>query len=144
MNIRIASVSDVETLFNIRTSVIENHQSREELATIGVTFDSVAEKLESESRAWIAEVNGQPVAFSMADAKEGTIFAMFVLPSYERLGFGRALMQEAQEWLFSKGWSEIWLLTGPNTRAAGFYKHLGWENKGLQDDGQVKFTKLRT
>ncbi len=37
MNIREAQIEDIETLFNIRTSVIENHQSREELVTLGIT-----------------------------------------------------------------------------------------------------------
>ena len=37
MRIRLATTADVETLFELRTSVRENHQSREELAAIGVT-----------------------------------------------------------------------------------------------------------
>ena len=140
-----ASASDTEVLFDIRTSVLENHQSREELATIGVTPDSVGEMLRTTARAWVAEVEGRPVAFSMADATECTVFAMFVRPGYEGLGLGRALMRQAEEWLYSQGCGEIWLLTGGDTklRAYGFYERLGWGVAGVEEDGQVRFTKRR-
>jgi hypothetical protein len=36
MHIRVAQRDDIETLFDIRTSVVENHQSREEIAALGI------------------------------------------------------------------------------------------------------------
>jgi len=145
MNIREAQIEDIETLFNIRTSVIENHQSREELVTLGITPETVAEMLQSDCRAWIAEIDEQPIAFSMANAAEKTIFAMFVLPSFEGRGAGRALMQQAEQWLWSQGVEEIWLLTGndSNLRAYGFYLHLRWTPVDIQPDGQIKFLKKK-
>ncbi|MBD2043149.1 GNAT family N-acetyltransferase [Microcoleus sp. FACHB-672] len=145
MNIREAQLEDIKTLFNIRTSVIENYQSLEELASLGVTPETIASMLQTECRAWIAEIDAIPIAFSMANAAEKTIFAMFVLPSFEGRGAGRALMQEAEQWLWHQGVEEIWLLTGndPNLRAYGFYIHLGWIPVELQPDGQVKFIKRR-
>ena len=146
MDIRVAAASDVEALFDVRTSVVENHQSRAELAALGVTPGSVAELLRTSGRAWIAEADGRAVAFSMADGDEGTVFAMFVRPGYEGRGLGRALMAEAEAWLFGQGWDEIWLLTGsdPALRAVGFYVHLGWRAAGPGPDGQTKYTKRRT
>lgn len=146
MKIRIADEADVPVLFEIRTSVRENHQSREGLAVIGVTPESVAGMLRTTSRAWVAEVEGQPVAFSMADAGVGTIFAMFVRPGFEGRGLGRALMREAEAWLFGQGWEEIWLLTGsdPAIRSNGFYQHLGWRFVGIQEDGENKYVKGRS
>lgn len=143
MNIREAQLEDIETLFNIRTSVIENHQSREELATLGVTPETVASMLRTDCQAWVAEIDGQPIAFSIANAVEKTIFAMFVLPSFEGLGAGRALMQQAEKWLWSQGIEEIWLLTGndPKLRAYGFYLHLGWTPADVQPNGQITFVK---
>jgi GNAT superfamily N-acetyltransferase len=145
MKIREAQLEDIETLFNIRTSVIENHQSREELATLGITPETVAEMLQTDCRAWIAEIDEQPIAFSMANAAEKTIFAMFVLPSFEGRGAGRALLQQAEQWLWSQGVEEIWLLTGndSNLRAYGFYLHLGWTPVDIQPDGQIKFLKKK-
>ncbi len=143
MKIREAQLEDIETLFNIRTSVIENHQSREELATLGITPETVAEMLQTDCRAWIAEIDEQLIAFSMANATEKTIFAMFVLPSFEGRGAGRALMQQAEQWLWVQGVEEIWLLTGndSNLRAYGFYLHLGWTPVDIQPDGQIKLLK---
>jgi len=144
-HIRVATEADVESLFDIRTSVLENHQSRADLARVGVTPDSVAQMLHSSSRAWIASERKQDVAFSMADASEATVFAMFVRPAFEGRGLGRILMKRAEEWLFAQGCVEIWLLTDANrdVRANGFYRHLGWDDAGIQQDGQVKFTKTR-
>jgi len=145
MQIRIARPADVPSLFDVRTSVRENHQSVEDLARIGVTPETVATMLDGEGRGWVAEENGRIVAFSMADAAQATIFAMFVQPGYEGKGLGRALMDEAERWLFARGCDEIWLLTdrNPRVRANGFYQHLGWRNDGVQEDGQVRYTKRR-
>ena len=68
MTIRIATEADIEALFNVRTSVVQSHQSREELAGLGVTPESLVEMFRTTSRAWLAEENGHAVAFSMADA----------------------------------------------------------------------------
>lgn len=143
--IRVAGEADVEALFDVRTSVVQNFQSREELAGIGVTPHTVTRMLRTTSRAWIAEEDGRAVAFSMADADEGTVFAMFVRPEYEGRGLGRALMRHAERWLFDCGWSEIWLLTGsdPALRAVGFYLHLGWVPAGREADGQTKYVKRK-
>jgi GNAT superfamily N-acetyltransferase len=145
MKIREAQLEDIETLFNIRTSVIENHQSREELVTLGITPETVAEMLQTDCRAWIAEIDEQPIAFSMANATEKTIFAMFVIPSFEGRGAGRALMQQAEQGLWFQGVEEIWLLTGndSNLRAYGFYRHLGWTPTDIEPDGQIKFLKKK-
>jgi len=144
-HIRVATEADIDSLFDIRTSVLENHQSRADLARVGVTPGSVAQMLHSSSRAWVASERKQDVAFSMADASDATVFAMFVRPAFEGRGLGRILMKRAEEWLFEQGCVEIWLLTDANrdVRANGFYRHLGWDDAGIQQDGQVKFTKTR-
>ncbi|GAB4372810.1 MAG: hypothetical protein Kow00121_15460 [Elainellaceae cyanobacterium] len=146
ISIREAQIADVETLFTIRTSVVENHQSRQELADLGVTPETVAHMLQNDCRAWIAEFSQEPIAFSMANATEKTIFAMFVLPAFEGRGAGRALMQQAEDWLWSQGYEQIWLLTGnePQLRAYGFYLHLGWVPVDTQADGQAKFVKTKS
>lgn len=150
MNIRVAQRGDIETLFEIRTRVIENHQSREEIADLGITPESVAEMLEMDCCAWIAEIEGLPIGFSIANVTEKTIFGVFVLPSFEDRGAGRAVMQAAEQWLGSKGVEEIWLVTGDdsNLRAYGFYLHLGWIPVGVEPDGafkgEMKFVKKIT
>ena len=145
MKIRLAQLNDIETLFEIRTSVPENYQSREEIAKLGITPDSVATMLQTDCRAWIAEIDGNDIGFSIANATEKTIFGVFVRPEYENRGAGRALLQKAEDWLFDRDITEIWLLTGNDTnlRAYGFYLHLGWIPIGVQSDGEMKFIKKK-
>ncbi|MBD2093779.1 GNAT family N-acetyltransferase [Trichocoleus sp. FACHB-591] len=145
MHIRVGQLEDIEILFEIRTSVTKNHQSREEIAALGITPETVAGMLQTDCAAWLAEIDNQPIAFSIANATEKTIFGMFVLPAYEGRGAGRALMQQAEAWLWSQGAEEIWLLTGndPTLRAYGFYLHLGWLPTSVEPDGEMKFVKQR-
>lgn len=145
MQITLATPDDIETLFDIRTSVEQNHQSREELAALGVTSESLAEMLRTRSRAWLCHLDGTAAGFSMADSAKATVFALFVRPGFERRGIGRRLMTEAEGWLFQQGWDQIWLATGDDEslRALGFYRHLGWVPAGVLDDGQIRFVKRR-
>lgn len=147
MFIRLAQQKDLETLFDIRTSVVENHQSREEIAALGITPKSVAKMLKTDCCAWIAEVDGQDIGFAIANKTEKTIFGLFVLPSHEGRGVGRRLMQAAENWLWSNHSNEISLFTGndPSLRAYGFYVHLGWTPVGVEAtgdfEGEMKFIK---
>ena len=167
INIRTVRQDDIETLFDIRTSVVENHQSREEIAELGITPESVAKMLTTDCCAWIAEIEDRSIGFSIANATEKTILGMFILPDFEGQGVGRTLMQAAESWLWStvpclakagravdrlprsKGIKEIWLVTGndPNLRAYGFYQHLGWNPVGVETEGdfkgEMKFIKKR-
>ena len=146
MEIRIATASDVTAMFEVRTSVRENHLSYEQLAERGITPESLPDMLTGSGRGWVAVDNGDVVAFAMADASEATVFAMFVRASHEGKGIGRLLMIEAEQWLQAEGCADVWLLTDADlaVRANGFYRHLGWVDDGIQEDGQVRFTKQLT
>ena len=148
VTIRVAREADIETLFDIRTSVTENHQSREEIAALGITPESVAEMLATDCQAWVAEIGDRPIGFSIANATERTVLGMFVLPEFEGRGAGRTLMQAAETWFQSQNIDEIWLVTGndPSLRAYGFYQHLGWVPIGVETEGdfkgEMKFIKM--
>ncbi|MFX4314114.1 N-acetyltransferase, partial [Enterobacter sp. 63] len=43
---RTAQPSDVDSIFDVRTSVTENHLSREEMRLIGITESAVADMIE--------------------------------------------------------------------------------------------------
>jgi GNAT superfamily N-acetyltransferase len=146
--IRPAQTADIDALFDIRTSVVENHQSREEIAALGITPESIAQMLDTDCRAWVAEMNAPSLdlpahrlaGFAIANATEKTIFGLFVLPAYEGRGIGRSLLQSAENWLWAAGCEEIWLVTGndPNLRAYGFYLHLGWIAAGVEAAGEFQ------
>ncbi|MEO1131619.1 MAG: GNAT family N-acetyltransferase [Cyanobacteria bacterium J06639_1] len=143
MQVRVAQSTDIETLFVIHTSVKENHQSRAEIAALGITPDSVVTMLQTDCRAWLVDLDDRPVGFAIANATEQTIFGLFVLPEYEGRGVGKALLSEAENWLRSQGCSDIWLTTGndPTLRAYGFYLHEGWTLADLVSEDEIKLVK---
>jgi GNAT superfamily N-acetyltransferase len=142
--VRIATEADVETLFRIRTDVRENNMTLPALAAVGVTPESVAEMLRTDSRAWLADWQGEPAAFAMADAGRGTVFALFVRRGYEERGLGGALLAEAAAWLFERGWEEIWLTTGAAAPGANaFYRRVGWRFDGVAENGENRYTLAR-
>ncbi|MDP9177877.1 MAG: GNAT family N-acetyltransferase [Gemmatimonadota bacterium] len=146
IHVREAAAADMPALFSIRTSVRENHLDLVKLAERGVTPASVAAMLDAtDQRVWVAEDGNVIVALSMADARTGTVFAVFVHPSAEGRGFGRAVLRVAEDWLFEAGWEKIQLQTdeAPHTRAHRFYQAAGWELAGPADHGDVRYEKHR-
>ena len=144
MKLRSVTVEDVETLFDIRCSVGENHQSRERLAELGVTPDSVSAMVTGGDHvSLIAEEDGRAAGFVMACVSEGYVFACFVRPEHEGRGIGGALLRAAEASLHDAGVERAWLSTGAEEglRAIGFYRRLGWVEDGRLDDGQIRFVK---
>ena len=132
---RAIAPSDVPALFVVRTAARENPFSLEALRAIGITEASVREKLASIHRGWLAEVGGRIVGFAMGDSATGELLVVAVLPAHEGRGIGRTLLTLVQDWLWSNGWSELWLTTGPEktTRAFHLYCRLGWRDCGLSN-----------
>lgn len=144
MRLRAARVDDVETLFDIRCSVGENHQSRAELAEIGVAARSVAAMIAGgDYYGCIAEPGGAAIAFAMAQLSRGQVFACFVRPGFERRGAGALLLGAVEDRLARAGVRRAWLSTANDRalRAFGFYSHLGWREDGLLDDGEIRLVK---
>lgn len=142
VSLRAAQLSDVDSIFDVRTSVIENHLSREEMQQMGITASVVAEMIEQSRCAWVATVNDSVVGFSMILPGEGCLFAAFVLPEYEGRGIGRSLVQLAEHELF-KHHETVWLETDENSRAAHFYMQLGWGNKKYISSTDIRLEKCR-
>ena len=143
---RLATPADVPAIFAIRTSVRENHLGLAQLAERGITPAVVEATLAREdARTWVVAARDAVAAFCMADAQEGTVFALFVHPTAEGRGYGRALLREAEAWLFGAGWETLWLQTGadPSFRAHRFYRAAGWSLVGPADHGDVRYEKRR-
>ena len=142
--IRHAGVADIDTLFDIRTSVRQNHLSRVQLAEMGITPAALKDALESGPCAWIAELDGVAGGFAMIDPESGEVFALFVRPHCEGLGLGQLLLAAAEEQLFAEH-EHIWLVTdgGEGIRANGFYLKQGWTLAGRVDERDVRYEKHR-
>jgi GNAT superfamily N-acetyltransferase len=133
MIIREATRNDVSGLVVVRDAVREN------ILTSEITHERIVAGLEVRGKGWVAEHEGQVVGFSMADREQSMIWALFLLPEWERQGLGRVLLERAVEWLWREGCQSIWLTTEPGSRAEGFYAHLGWRQAGISDKGEVRF-----
>jgi ribosomal protein S18 acetylase RimI-like enzyme len=143
INVRTAQPSDIDGMFDVRTSVIENHLSREEMRQMGITESVVGEMIEKNHCAWVATENDKIIGFSMILPDEGCLFAAFVLPKYEGRGIGRRLVALAEQELF-KHHETAWLETDKNSRAANFYMQLGWGNKTNINGTDIKLEKHRS
>lgn len=142
INIRPAQLSDVESIFIVRTSVAENHLSREEMQEMGITETTVSNMIEENRCAWVATDNDEVVGFSMISREKGSLYGLFVLPAYEGRGIGRSLTKIAEQELF-KHHEIAWLETDKNSRAAKFYMRLGWGNKTTLDGAFIRLEKQR-
>ncbi len=139
-SIRDAIDDDIPSIFEVRTSVRENHLSVEQLSEMGVTFETIREALRQYPCIWVAEQEGQIVGFSMVDIEDACMFAAFVRPEREGLGIGRQLVERAEAFLFEHHPS-IWLETDGSSRAAGFYERLGWKRSEELGSGDARFEK---
>jgi len=141
--LREANSADLPGISRVRTSVRENLLTLEQLAERGITEESVAASLLLNGKGWVAECDGEVVAFSMADRQNGSIFVLFVLPGYEGKGLGTRLLDAAVEWLRQNGIERIWLTTARGTRAARFYRLRGWVCDAELPNGELHFELTR-
>ena len=77
----------------------------------------------------VLEYKGKLVALcnSLRDKKHNTLQAIYVLPEYQGLGFGRALWTEAQK-VFDIKKDIIVHVASYNKNAIAFYERLGFKN----------------
>jgi GNAT superfamily N-acetyltransferase len=125
--------TDMEGLFSVRARTRENPISREHLASLGITAESIAKQMTSgRMKGWVCLDSSSLVGFCSGDAETGEVLVLAVLPDYERKGIGTYLLSRVVEWLRSVGSNTIWLAASPDprTRAHGFYRSLGWRPNG--------------
>lgn len=119
---RQANSNDIPAMSGIRLSVTENVLSDPRR----ITREMYEDFLEKCGRGWVAEYSGRIVGFCYADKINGSIWALFVCPGHEGKGLGKALLEQASDWLFAIGHDHIQLSTAANTRADRFYAAQGW------------------
>lgn len=122
--------SDIPALFVVRPQTRENAMPVEELASIGITPDSMKAAIKGSHRGWLFEENGEVGGFAMGDSEQAELTVMAMLPSHEGKGLGGKLLTNVENWLASAGCKKIWLTTdiNPDLRAYGFYLRHGWED----------------
>ena len=69
MNIREIIEDDIPALFVVRVATHENQLTLEELASLGITEETVKARLRGDFKGWLCEINAQVVGFAMVTAQ---------------------------------------------------------------------------
>jgi GNAT superfamily N-acetyltransferase len=127
--------ADMAAVFDLRVRTWHNPHGAAELHRLGITPDSVIELMRTSHRGWVAEEGNRIVGFAMGNQRTGEMWVIAVLPEYENQGVGRGLLTRVEDWLWSAGWSEIWLTTDTDEqcRAVGFYRRQGWHDWKIEN-----------
>ncbi len=136
--LREATRQDVPAMHRIRMAVTENR-----LTSALIWEADYVRAIEVTGRGWVVEAQGEIVAFSIGNATNGNMWALFVHPDHERRGYGRRLHDATVEWLCSAGPDRLWLTTSAGTRAERFYTAADWKLAGVSEDGQLIFERSR-
>ena len=86
---------------------------------------------EDHSTVLVGVDDGKIVASAMVgeDGHRGWVYYVAIDPSRQRDGFGRLMMQAAENWLVKRGvWKVQLLVRADNTQAKGFYEQLGYRD----------------
>jgi ribosomal protein S18 acetylase RimI-like enzyme len=134
--IRSATVSDIPRLVEIRGSVRENRLSDPRQVTIADYEWHIAH---GPIHVW--EEKGVIAGMSAGDRRDGSIWGLFVDPTYEGRGIGQALTAAACRSLADAGHATAKLSTDAGARAERFYLRNGWSAQGFTERGEIIFTK---
>ena len=134
MNIREITEDDIPALFVVRVATHENQLTLEELASLGVTEETVKARLRGTFKGWLCEVNAQVVGFAMGDRATGELWVIAILPEYIGQGIGSALLRRVEDWLEANGCARLWLTTDvdPSLKAYRFYRQHGWHDDRIE------------
>ncbi len=135
MTIREATIQDISQIQIVRNAVKENTLSNPNL----VTDDDCREFITVRGKGWVSIVDDKLVGFAIVDMQDNNIWALFLLPEYEKKGIGLKLHNTMLDWYFIQTQKNVWLGTSPNTRAEKFYRRAGWKEIGTHGKGEIKF-----
>ena len=134
MIFREATIADIKQIQEVRNAVKENMLSDPAL----VSDEDCMLFLTQKGKGWVCEMNNAIVGFAIVDLKGNNIWALFLKPESSGKGIGKRLHQLMLDWYFTQTKDKVWLGTAPNTRAAEFYRRLGWKETGLHSK-ELKF-----
>jgi ribosomal protein S18 acetylase RimI-like enzyme len=136
---RKAIPDDAKQCIDIRGKTRQNALSVEQLAKLGVTYESWAKGiLEGTFYGYVCEVNGVMAGYCFGETKSGEILVLVVLPQFENLGLGRELLNRVVVYLKSENFSKLFLYCSPypESRSYGFYRRLGWLSSGKIENNE--------
>jgi enterochelin esterase-like enzyme/ribosomal protein S18 acetylase RimI-like enzyme len=135
------SEADIPALVEISAAAsAHNDQHRQGIPSRETNSASFLSRLRDNHAGWMALIHGQPVGFAMANRNTGELWIIAVRPEYQGQRIGRELMRQAEAWLFSHGWKEIWLSADNDERhrEVDFFRRLGWRNSNISGNHRLK------
>ena len=126
---------DIPALFAVRAATDENQLSYAELAEMGITAETVKEKLEGPFKGWLSETGSEVVGFAMGDRSSGELWVIAVLPQFSGQGIGHELLARVENGLAESGCRRLWLTTDidPRLKAYSFYQSHGWRDERIEN-----------
>lgn len=144
MRIREARVDDIPDMLRVRLEAKEN------ILRTQLTESMVRQAMQTNCKAWVAEVAEAIVGFSIANKANKSVWGLFVLSEYHGQGIGKALLEIAVTWLWQQRYGlfrvlpkKIWLDTKQGSRAEGFYQHMGWKRGEIRPYDEVRYWLTR-
>lgn len=134
-SIRPATRADMPALWEVRYAVRENT-----LTPGRISDEELLRSIEDNGRSWVAEVDGKVMGFATG-LHTGNVWALFVRPEAEGRGIGTALHATMLDWFATQPVERLWLSTGTQTRARGFYLANGWQETGPYGDDEVRLER---
>ncbi len=134
--LREAHRNDIPGMWTVRYAVTENT-----LTPGRISDEEFRREIEDTGKGWVIEVDGEICAFASCNASTGNIWALFVHPRAEGLGYGDRLHAAMLDWLRTQPIQRLWLTTDAHSRACGFYERRGWQRLSTTDSGEVRFER---
>lgn len=129
--------SDFKQCIEVRSQTRQNPVSEAQLAEYGITAESQGPLFDDGTIVgFVAESENRIIGFCSGHTQTGEVLVLALLPEFENLGIGKKLLESVVHLLFDSGFKRLWLAASPDPaiRAHGFYRHLGWQFTGKEDD----------
>lgn len=143
---RPAVPADAAACIVLRGQTRENAFSEAALNALGITEASWAGGIADGSLpGHICCVDGTMAGYCFGDRDSGEVVVLALLPAFEGMGIGKALLQRVVDDFRAAGWQRLFLgcSADPAVRSYGFYRHLGWRSTGERDKLGDEVLELR-
>jgi GNAT superfamily N-acetyltransferase len=134
VQVRQAVAKDLPSLWQVRYAVTENT-----LNPGRISDTELLESIDKTGRGWVVESNKHIVGFAIGNVLTGNVWALFVRPECQGLGYGTALHNTMLDWFATQLCDRLWLSTGVDTKARQFYEKNGWVCTGPYGDEEVRY-----